>query len=77
LVIEIISPSETSQMVQEKVQDYLAAGTRLIWLVYPNTQTVVEYRSLTQIRHLVRDDKLEGGEVLPGFSHPLSQLFRQ
>jgi Uma2 family endonuclease len=76
LVIEIISPSETSQMVQEKVQDYLAAGTRLIWLVYPNTKTVLEYRSLTQIRHLMLDDKLEGGEVLPGFSYPLSQLFR-
>ncbi len=76
LVIEIISPSETSQAVQEKVQDYLSAGTRLIWLVYPSTQTVVEYRSSTQIRHLTLGDKLEGGEVLPGFNYPLSRLFR-
>jgi len=76
LVIEIISPSETSQMVQEKVQDYLKAGTRLIWLVYPNTKTVVEYRSFAQIRHLMLGNELEGGEVLPGFSYPLSRLFR-
>ena len=76
LMIEIISPSESAQEVQEKVQDYLAAGTRLIWLVYPPTRTVTEYRSGAQIRHLTPDDDLEGGEVVPGFRYPLRRLFR-
>lgn len=76
LAIDIISPSETSHMVQEKVQDYLNAGTSMIWLVYPNTQTIVEYRSLAQIRQLTPDDSLDGNDVLPGFSYPLRRLFR-
>ncbi len=45
LVIEIISPSETAQGIHEKVADYLRAGTRLLWLVYPASQTAMEYRS--------------------------------
>ncbi|MFH2010085.1 MAG: Uma2 family endonuclease [bacterium] len=76
LVAEIISPSETAQDVQEKVRDYLTAGTQLIWLVYPGTRTVVEYRSRTRIRELTFDDSLDGQEVIPGFRYPLGRLFR-
>jgi Uncharacterized protein conserved in cyanobacteria len=43
LAVEIISPSETAASVQAKVQDYLAASTQLIWLVYPDSTVVVEY----------------------------------
>lgn len=77
LVVEIISPSETAEAVQDKVRDYLAAGVRLIWLVYPKTKTVVEYQSPTQIRQLTIEDSLDGGEVIPGFSYPLKDLFRE
>jgi Uma2 family endonuclease len=76
LAIEIISPSETSHMVQEKVQDYLKAGTAMIWLVYPDLQVIVEYRSRTKIRQLTLDENLDGDDVLPGFSYPLRRLFR-
>ncbi len=76
LAVEIVSPSETAETIQEKVRDYLAAGTRLIWLVYPKLKIVVEYRSDRQIRQLSIEDSLEGGEVLPGFQHPLKNLFR-
>lgn len=76
LVVEIISPSESAQEIQAKVQDYLAAGTGLIWLVYPATQTVTEYRAGGQVRHLTLDDDLAGGEVIPGFRYSLRRLFR-
>ena len=83
LAVEIISPSETAQMIQDKVDDYLAAGVRLIWLVYPKSKRVVEYKhvlrdevSPTQIRHLGVKDNLEGGDVIPGFEYALSRLFR-
>jgi Uma2 family endonuclease len=76
LAVEIISPTETAQDTQEKVDDYLNAGTGLIWLVYPRTRSAVEYRSRTQIRQLSLDDGLEGGEVVPGFRLPLRHLFR-
>jgi Uma2 family endonuclease len=75
LVVEIISPSETAAEVQAKVQDYLAAGTRLLWLVYPRTQTVLVYAAGGHIRQYGIDESLDGGEVLPGFAYALRLLF--
>ena len=71
-----ISPSETARDIHEKVDDYLRAGTRLIWLVYPDNNTVMEYRAPEQARVLTINENLEGGDVLPGFRYPLKQLFR-
>ncbi len=76
LAVEIISPSETAASVQAKVQDYLAAGTQLIWLVYPDSTVVVEYQPPAQIRQYGREDSLEGGTVIPGFQYALARLFR-
>lgn len=77
LAVEVISPSETAEAVQTKVTDYLAAGTRLVWLVYPTSRVVLVYQSPTHIRQLGIDDTLEGGDVLPGFHYPLRRLFRE
>lgn len=75
LVIEIISPSETAKSVAEKVSDYLQAGTRLLWLVYPEQQEVQEYHA-GQPFHIYRcGDDLDGREVLPGFCYALRDLF--
>ena len=75
LVVEIVSPSETAEDVHQKVADYLRAGTRLLWLVYPASQAVMEYRSPMEARQLTVEDDLDGGEVVPGFRYPLKQLF--
>jgi Uma2 family endonuclease len=75
LAIEIISPSEGAASVQEKGQDYLAAGTRLVWLVYPRTHTVIAYNAAGQIRQFAAGDSLDGDVVLPGFSYALARLF--
>jgi Uma2 family endonuclease len=76
LVIEIISPSETAKSIAEKVSDYLQAGTRLLWLVYPERQEVQEYR-LDQPFHIYRiDEELDGREVLPGLRYALRELFK-
>lgn len=76
LAVEIIAPSGTAEMIQEKVQDYLGAGTRLVWLVYPRTKTIIVYHSASQIHQIGLNESLEGGEVIPGFSYPLRRLFR-
>ena len=76
LAVEIISPSETAASVQAKVQDYLAAGTQLIWLVYPDSTIVVEYQPPAQIRQYSFADTLDGGTVIPGFQYALARLFR-
>lgn len=75
LAVEVISPSETVESVEAKLIDYLEAGTQLVWLVYPRTQTIMVYRSLTDAQVLTVVDTLDGGKLLPGFSAPVKEIF--
>lgn len=75
LVVEVVSPSDAAQAVQAKVAEWLAAGCRLVWVVYPETQTVMEYQSSGAIRILMGQEILDGGEVLPGFTCSIAQIF--
>jgi len=75
LAVEVVSPSNTASELQEKVLDYLAAGTRLVWVVDPRRETVTVYRSRDDIRILGREDELEAPDVLPGFRVEISELF--
>ncbi|NJL05590.1 MAG: Uma2 family endonuclease [Chloroflexaceae bacterium] len=75
LVIEIVSPSESARTIAEKVSDYLAAGTRLLWVVYPEQQHVHEYRAAHAFHIYHAGDTLDGRDVLPGFQYALATLF--
>ncbi len=61
--------------VHSKVADWLRAGCRLVWVVYPKSRTITEYRSTDQIRILCVEEQLSGGGVLPGFSCPVEEVF--
>jgi Uma2 family endonuclease len=76
LVVEIVSPSDRAEEIEAKVQDYLAAGTQLVWVVYPSLLRVVEHGPASTSRILALDDSLDGAGVIPGFAYPLRQLFR-
>ncbi len=76
LVVEVVSPFDQIGDVQAKITEYLRAGVRLVWLVEPQTRTVTVYKSLDDARILLREDTLDGGDVLPGFALPLANLFR-
>jgi Uma2 family endonuclease len=75
LAIEVVSPSDTLQEVEEKVDDYLAAGTRRVWVVNPKRRTVTVYRPGAQPEVLREADGLAGEDVLPGFRCPVAALF--
>lgn len=75
LAVEVVSPSNTMPQIQDKVLDYLEAGTRAVWIVEPRRRTVVVYHSRQDIRILTETDVLEGGDVLPGFQVPVAELF--
>ena len=75
LAVEVVSPSNTMSEIHEKVLDYLAAGTGLIWVVDPGPRTVTTYRSRDAIRLLSEEDEIDGGDVLPGFRVKVSDLF--
>ena len=74
LAVEIISPSNTASDIHLKVTQLLNAGTRLVWLVYPESRTVEVHTSNGAVT-LSETDSLSGGDVLPGFSLPVSEIF--
>jgi Uma2 family endonuclease len=75
LVVEVMSPSDTAPQVQAKVEDWLSAGVRLVWVVYPNTRSVVVYNAQREARVLATNETLTGEPVLPGFTCKVSELF--
>ena len=59
----------------EPMAEWLAAGVRLVWVLYPNQRTVYAYRSETDVRVYTAADTLDGGDVLPGFACAVAGLF--
>ncbi|MEL6152045.1 MAG: Uma2 family endonuclease [Chloroflexota bacterium] len=74
LALEIIFASQTEANLNKKILQLLRAGTRLVWIVYPETQTIMVHAPGT-VALLDETDKLEGGDVLPGFKLPVTDVF--
>ncbi len=75
LVVEVISPSDRSIDIQQKVRDFLEAGARMIWVLAPGVRTATVYRADGSARLLRETEQLEGEDVLPGLIIPLAELF--
>lgn len=75
LAVEILSPTNRAAEMQRKVLEYLDAGSRMVWVIDPDTRTAVAYRSRTDIQLLGPDEALDGVDVLAGFHLPLARLF--
>ena len=75
LAVEVVSPHDSYGDVEEKVHDWLEAGSRMVLLVNPRKQTVTVYRSLADVRILKRGDVVEGADVIPGWVLPVSDIF--
>lgn len=74
LAVEVISPSNKAGDIHLKVMQLLNAGTRLVWLVYPESRTVVVQTGDSAIT-LHESDTLSGGDALPGFEIRVSDIF--
>jgi Uma2 family endonuclease len=75
LMVEIISEDNTRAEIEQKRREYFATGTRLVWIIEPEDQTVAVYTSPDDFTLLTRADTLDGGVVLSGFTLPLEDLF--
>jgi Uma2 family endonuclease len=75
LAVEVVSPSDTYTEVEEKVSDWLNAGARLVLVLNPRRRTVAVYTSPTDVVRLTESDTLNGGDVLPGFTCRVAELF--
>jgi Uma2 family endonuclease len=75
LAVEVISPSETAEEVQEKVRDYLAAGSSLVVLVYPRARLLIAHSTNGSSRTYREDEEFSDPTVLPEFSCRVAELF--
>lgn len=75
LAVEVVSPSNTLTQIQEKVLDYLDAGTSAVWVLEPGSRRITVYRSRSEIRILAPDEVLDGEEVVPGFMVRVMEVF--
>ena len=80
LAVEIQSPSDRPRELREKAHFYLQNGSRLVWLVYPKSRSVevctLNESGSLQISPIASDGVLDGGDVLPDFTVPISEFFR-
>lgn len=86
LAVEVASPSQDAADMASKVRIYLRGGTRLVWVVWPERQTVDVWHpsdlrpdaaAMRPSATLDADDILDGEDVVPGFRAPLARLLRQ
>ena len=75
LAVEVVSPLDTYEEVQAKVTDYREAKVRLVWVVSPETRTVLVRRLDGTCAELLESDHLSGEDVLPGFACKVADLF--
>jgi Uma2 family endonuclease len=74
LAVEVLSPGNRPGEVLAKIGDWLKAGTRLVWIVDPIRRSARVYRADGTEAFTAIDDSLDGEDVLPGFSLPLSAI---
>lgn len=75
LAVEVLSPGDDRGAALRKVEDYLAAGCRTVWLIEPAARTVTAHRPGTEPETLGEGQVLHGDPTLPGFRLPVADLF--
>jgi Uma2 family endonuclease len=75
LVVEILSPNDTQEEINEKIDTYRQAGVPLLWIINPHDRAVFIYRPGTELEAVNVLQELSGEPELPGFRVPAAQLF--
>lgn len=75
LAVEVVSPNETYEEVQVKVMDYKSVKVPLIWVISPETRTVLIRRADGTCTEVDEAGELSGEDVIPGFTCKVAELF--
>ena len=75
LAVEILSPTDKQEEVHDKVDEYLAAGVKLVWIVDPHLRTVLVLRPDALPELFNETQTLSGEPHLPGFAAPVVEVF--
>jgi Uma2 family endonuclease len=75
LAVEILSPSDSQNRIQTKIDEYLTAGVPFVWIVDPRFKTVSVYRPDADPEMFSGQDEIDCEPHLPGFRVKVSSLF--
>ena len=75
LAVEIRSESNTWRELRAKAARYLEHGTQMVWLLDTDERSLELHRPGASPQTLRGAELVDGGEVLPGFRLPVSDLF--
>ena len=75
LVVEVLSPGDRKGKVEAKVNMWLEAGARAVWLINPKTRTVELRRADGENKLFTVEDELTGDDVIPGFRCRVAEIF--
>lgn len=77
LAVEVVSPGDSFDEVEEKINDYLTAGVCLIWIISPKRRTVTVHRPQTEAQTLTENDMLDGRDVVEGFRCSVARILNR
>jgi Uma2 family endonuclease len=75
LAVEVVSPSDTYQEVEDKVDDWLQAGPQMVIVLNPRKKSAIVYHSKRELMVLTEEDEIEGEDVIPGWKIKVADLF--
>jgi Uma2 family endonuclease len=75
IAVEVMGDSQSASDLAAKALEHLTAGAKMVWVVDPAPERVMVFSPPNQIRVLRRDEVLDGGDVLPGFSCRVAEMF--
>jgi len=75
VAVEVVSPNDRADDIHDRLQDYLEAGTRQVWVLWPRRRSMSVYGPDVDTRELGPDDRITGGDILPGFDARVGDLF--
>lgn len=74
LVVEVASPGDSRWAAHDKARMWLSHGVRLVWVVHPQIRSVEVHRPDSPVETIIGEGSLDGLDVVPGFSCPLSEV---
>jgi Uma2 family endonuclease len=75
LAVEVVSPKDRIEKLDEKLEDYRKVGVPLIWVIHPKSREIMVHRIDGSVARLRESDELSGEDVIPGFRCPVRELF--
>jgi Uma2 family endonuclease len=74
LAVEVVSPNDSADLLEEKLDDYQKVAVPLVWVVNLKSRTVMVYRVDGSVSRLRESDELSGEDVIPGFRCPVRDI---